>query len=138
MANVNIMRFHTIHVPANLAGQERHLGHQVVGLMPVKEGFCWPAFFFSVFWAIWHKMWLVAAGVVLVNLVAHFLIVLAGASQIVSLLVGFGIAILLGYLANDIRRAKMKRNGYFERDVVIAPDIDSAVRRYVKARYRGR
>ena len=28
----------------------------------VKEGFSWPAFFFSFVWALWSRLWLVAAG----------------------------------------------------------------------------
>ena len=136
------MRFHTIHVPAfepvTFAKGENYLGQQVENIVPVKEGFCWPAFFFLVFWAFWHRLWLVAGSLIAFILVAHFLIVLVGASQVVTLLIGFGLATQLGYLANDFRRAKLKRNRYFERGIVIAPSADAAVRRYVSDLFKGR
>ena len=27
----------------------------------VKDGFSWPAFFFSLIWALWHRLWVLRA-----------------------------------------------------------------------------
>ena len=35
----------------------------------VREGFCWPAAIFTVFWALWHRMWLVAGLLFIAGLV---------------------------------------------------------------------
>ena len=35
----------------------------------VKEGFCWPALLFGPLWALYHRMWVVAAGLVSVGVI---------------------------------------------------------------------
>ena len=48
------MRFYTVHI---LPG-DPDPGDSIV---LVEEGFCWPAFLLSPLWALWHRLWLVAA-----------------------------------------------------------------------------
>jgi hypothetical protein len=51
------MRVYTVHIHPRRRDADG-LGDRDVVL--VKEGFCWPALFFSVIWAIWKGLWLVA------------------------------------------------------------------------------
>ena len=45
----------------------------------VKEGICWPAFLFTFFWALWHRLWLVAALIVAAEIVIEVVLLLTGA-----------------------------------------------------------
>ena len=49
------MRIYTVHLPAAAGdtGEDR-----AAAAVLVKEGFCWPAFFFAPLWALWHRLWL--------------------------------------------------------------------------------
>ena len=136
------MRFHTIHVPSieigNLAECVNRLNNPIDKMVPVKEGFCWPAFFFSLFWAFWHRLWIVGCGLAAVNILVHLLMVRLGSGQFITLAISFGIAVLFGYYANDFRRTKLKQDGYSERCVVLAPNGNKAILRYVNISNRGR
>ncbi len=76
----------------------------------VKEGFCWPALFFSAFWLLWHRMWLVLAGYIVIEV----LLVIAGAliggpiGGVLSLL----FTVLFALEANGLRRWTLERNGW--------------------------
>ena len=68
------MRLYPLHLPAIKPGRVLpdgcRLHHQMADMVPIKEGFCWPALFFSLFWSIWHRLWLVALGLIATNLAA--------------------------------------------------------------------
>lgn len=75
----------------------------------IKEGFCWPAFFFTPFWLLFRRMWLVF----LLHVVASL-----GVGYLASRLPGVGGAIvfLFGVLvaleANNLRRWTLERRGH--------------------------
>ena len=129
------MRFHTIHLPAkNFSTQvrnENHLLRQMDEIVAVKEGFCWPAFLFSLVWATFHRLWLFAFCLLGFCSVTFFTLYQQGAEPSFNLIVFFGIFTLFGYLANDFRRSKLKKDGYLERCVIIAPTVRTAVQRYL-------
>jgi len=97
----------------------------------VKEGFSWPAFVFGIFWALWHRMWLVAIAL------AFFLVVVGAAMDAFGLdpitqgIVSLAVAVLVGAHGNDWRRKKLARLGYRDMGVVAARNIDEALRRYL-------
>lgn len=84
----------------------------------VKEGFCWPAFVFGVFWALWHRMWIAAL------LLAVFMLALAatdgmaGAGALAAVIVEVAVSLLIGFEANDWRRRALARHGFEEVGVV--------------------
>ena len=96
----------------------------------VREGFCFPAFFFSVFWALYHRLWLPAVGIML----AFALIAQLGAHHIISALsVGvlqLMIQVLVGYLAGDWRRKTLAKRGYITTDITAADSLLRAEQRY--------
>ena len=130
------MRFHTIHLPAkNFSTQvqnENHLLCQMDDIVAVKEGFCWSAFLFSLVWATFHQLWLFAFSLMGLCSVTFFTLYQQGAELSFNLIVCFGNFILFGYLANDFRRFKLRRAGYLERGIILAPTVDAAVQRYLK------
>jgi hypothetical protein len=123
------MRLYTIHVPTlkrtgpavGVTGPDR-LGALIEGAVPVKEGFCWPAFFFSILWALWHRLGL---GGILTQL---------GADPVVQTVISVAIAVGVGFLANDLRRRNLARRGLSERAVVASPNGEGAVERYFTGR----
>ena len=136
MGNVKTMRFHTIHLPAtNFCTQvqnENHLLRQMDEIVAVKEGFCWPAFLFSLVWATFHRLWLFAFSLMGLCSVTFFTLYQQGAEPSFNLIVCFGIFVLFGYHANDFRRFKLRRAGYLERGIILAPTVDAAVQRYLR------
>ena len=132
------MRLYTLHVPIinlkRVKQSSNRLQCQLAGTTPVKEGFCWPAFFFSVLWGLWHRLWIVSIVLVLMKVMAIFVTVLTGAGEFVGFVICFGISLLLGYMGNDFRRAKLEQQGFKERGIVPARTADAAIRRYVEIR----
>lgn len=131
------MRFHTIHLPTInpgiLVGEKIPIGSQIENIILVKEGFCWPAFLFTIPWAVWQRLWLVAAGLLGISTITIVVLDWLGADQTVILISYFGIAILFGYHANDFRRNKLEQVGYLERAVVFGTTADAALWRYLTA-----
>lgn len=97
----------------------------------VKEGFCWPAFFFGPFWALSHRMWFTAIGLLSV------VIALGVAESILRLdpmtysAVLVGVAAIIGFSANDWRRNALTVRGWKMEGLSAAPDHDLALRRFI-------
>ncbi len=96
----------------------------------VKEGFSWPAFFFSLIWALWCRLWLAAAGIFLAEFALGAILSLLGADDVTRLIVSLGFAALVGVVGNDIKRWTLFRQGFLQTAVVSAPDRDSAEQRF--------
>ncbi len=118
------MRIYTVHVPK--------IG-PVVRAEAVKEGFSWPAFVFSAFWALWHRLWLAAVLILAATLALGFLIDFVGAHPVIRGAVSAGLALVIGWTANDFRRAKMRKQGFAQRSPIIARTAEAAIRRYFEA-----
>lgn len=99
------------------------------GVVLVKEGFSWPAFFFSLAWALWCRLWLVALGIFLAEVAVNAALATLGADPASQTAVSLGLAAALGFVGNDLKRWALSRRGYVESDIVAAPDGDAAERR---------
>jgi hypothetical protein len=110
-----------------------HLRHS--GLDPdrdivlVKEGFSVPAFLFGSLWAVAKGLWLPVLILLAISLGA--LLATAGLGDAAGLIVDVGIAIIIGYTANDLWRWALDRRGFVEMGVVMGPDPESAWSRFV-------
>jgi hypothetical protein len=98
----------------------------------IKEGFCWTALVFTAVWALWHRMWIVFLALVVAGFGFEVLLALAGADDTVSLAIGLGISLFVGYGANDWRRWTLARRGMTLMGVVAADDADGALHRYIE------
>lgn len=99
----------------------------------VREGFSWAATILSLFWALWHRMWLVAAGLIMIPLLLNGLNWGLGTDQQTTFALGAGFAILTGLFAHDLRRWTLERQGFAEFGVVAGEDEDQALARYLDA-----
>jgi hypothetical protein len=117
------MRIYTVHVRTPAERLDRDI-------LLVKEGFSWPAFFFSVLWALWSRLWLAAAIFLAVEVLwmiaTEWLELEAGLSAVISL----ALAAAIGFVANDLKRSALFRRGYAEVGVVAGPDRDAALQRF--------
>ena len=121
------MHIYTAHLRPHSSAPDRDL-------RIIREGFAYPAALFPLLWALWHRMWLVAALLVATGLAA------GAALQAVSLGAGFSLLIcaavvfLLGLMGNDLRRWTLTRAGWDVAGVVAAPDADAAAHRLMDSR----
>ena len=128
------MRIYTVHIPAPRPGDEPAVADPAEDAVAVKEGFCWPAVFFSVFWALWHRMWGVALGLAVLLAAVSGFGALAGIDDVTGAALSAGVYILIGGFANDVRRWSLGRRGYRERGILLAAGAEAAILRYIARR----
>ncbi|MBK8208847.1 MAG: DUF2628 domain-containing protein [Rhodospirillales bacterium] len=117
------MRMYSVHLRRPLLNPDRDI-------CLVKEGFSWPAFFFSVLWALWCRLWLAAAGIFAAEIALSGVMSLLGADEMTQAAISVGFAVLLGVVANDIKRWSLFRRGFLQVAVVTGEDSDAAERRF--------
>ncbi|NRA88489.1 MAG: DUF2628 domain-containing protein [Rhizobiales bacterium] len=92
----------------------------------IKDGFCWPALFFTPFWLVFRGMWLILVmyiGVTLLfSALAEFNII---APQIVFWL-NIGVSILFAWEANFLRKWTLQRANYRHIGVSLGANIQEA------------
>ena len=104
------------------------------GLVLVKEGFCWLAFFIAIPWALFHRMWAVAGAFAILQV---SLLIVFKVTNV--MLTGQGIALValafaFAFLADELRRNALTRQGYRLEEVVLEQNIDRATQRFLDAR----
>ena len=90
------------------------------------------AFVFGPLWALSHRMWWMA--LILLGLMAglSLLLGLMGMGPEVQSAASLGLAVIIGGMANDWRRAYLARRGFAERGLVGAGDKEAALFRYLE------
>ena len=99
----------------------------------IKEGFCWPAFFFSFLWAFWHGLWFVTIILFFVNVSVYFLLIIFSLNPISQSAGLLGAATMVGLVANDMWRWTLTRRGFADGGLVVARDRDFAEHRFLEA-----
>ena len=116
------MRVYTVHENPVYVDDRR--------IVLVKEGFCWPAFFFTIVWAVYRRVWL-GLGVYIAGLFVMAALEASFASDAgIIYLLNFAFALYVAAEANDWRRRSLVKRGYKEVAVVIAEALEDAERRY--------
>ncbi len=118
------MRIYTVHPPPSFADPDDEP-------LLVKEGFCWPAMYFTVLWAVWHRMWVAAAILFAAGAAIGFAVDALGLDPLSRIAVTLGFGVLVGFHANDWRRRALARRDYEEAGVVAAPRAEAALRRFI-------
>jgi hypothetical protein len=124
-------RIYTVHVRMWSASSDREA-------VFVREGFSWGAFFFSVLWALWYRMWFAALIVFALSVALSLLTEILEIDQVVSAVAGAVFALIVAWEANDWRRRALERRGYLNVGVVAAPDLVEAERRFFAKPIPGR
>ena len=97
----------------------------------VKEGFCWPAFFLSVLWALWNRLWLAAALFLSAQVLVNLGVYLFRPDPLGQGILSLGLAVIFGYVANDLRQQKLSRQGFALSAVVNGKNSDQAYSRFL-------
>jgi len=107
------------------------------GLRPnlalVKDGFSWPAAVFGFIWALVIGAWDVALVLLGVQIIAGVLVPLLIGDPTSQTVVQLGVSVVIGLIANELRRWSLDRRGLYEDAVVTAHDKEEAERRYLDA-----
>jgi hypothetical protein len=117
------MRIYTVHIDPLSAAADREA-------ILVKEGFAWPAFLFSFAWALWHGMWWVALGLVALEVALGAAFQVLEVAPELELAIQIGAALIIGFVANDLRRMSLDRRGFAETAIVAGADQEAATQRY--------
>jgi hypothetical protein len=100
----------------------------------VKEGFSGPALVFTVFWALWHRMWIVAAVMLCLIAAVSLLAEWSGLAEDVIAIVNLAIGLIIGFEAASIRGWSLLRSGFAETGVVQAATLEEAELKYYLGR----
>ena len=120
------MRTYTVHL-------RRHGSLRESDMVLVKEGFCWPAAFLGLVWALWHRLWLVAVILLAANVVLALATSMAGFGSQVQGAISVGFAVIVGFVANDLRRWATERRDLSLAGVVSARRLEDAERTFLES-----
>jgi len=96
----------------------------------VRDGFSFWAFLVAPIWMLWHRMWLVLLGYVVVLGAVDTALAVIGASRTAMSVVGLFIALLIGLEASTLRRFSLRRRRFRNVGVVSGADREDAERRF--------
>jgi len=122
------MRVYTAHIRVGSAAPDEDA-------VLVKEGFCWPAFLFTLLWALFHRLWWVLLGLFVVGLALSLALEALALHPLIEGAAMLGYQLIIGYVANDLRRWTLARRGFEQVAVVAAPDRAAAEQRFFAARF---
>lgn len=117
------MRFYTVHL-------RRPLHDPTADVVLIKEGFSWPAFFFAGVWALVNRLWLVALALIGLDLATALATPVLGLHPFVVGVVGLGLACIVGFVGNDLKRWTLEGRGFGQAAVVAGRDRDAALERF--------
>jgi hypothetical protein len=124
---------YTVHQKADAKPE----GPSDIGTRFVKDGFSWPAFYLTVFWLLWHRIWLaffcISAAYLLLAILVGAAKLPSGLSVLLLLLLSFWV----GLEGNNLWRSALARRGYREIADVAADSIDEASYRFFSHGHQG-
>ena len=100
----------------------------------VPEGFSWGALAFTVLWALWHRMWMVAA---LLFALTSVLTVAANLELLgsgLAALLNFGIALIFAFEARNLQVKSLERVGFRRSGLIQASNNEAAELLYFAGR----
>jgi hypothetical protein len=99
----------------------------------VRDGFYFWAFLFGPLWMLWRRLWLVTVLYLVVIAALETGLWAMNAPGSAHFVVGFLLALLIGFEAGSLRRWTFTRRGWKNLGVVVADDLESAERRFFAA-----
>jgi hypothetical protein len=122
------MKVYTVHEPRKLTGDPVRDAERFVF---VRDGFHVWAFLLGPLWMLWHRMWLVLLGYVVLSAAVQAGLWALGAPSVARWGVGFLIALLVGFEAATLRRWTLRKRTNV--GVVVGRDREDAERRFFDA-----
>ena len=122
------MRIYTVHINPRKK-------HPYENPVFIEESFNWYAFIFRGFWALYQKLWLLALVAFAFEGAVGYLNYYQLLHPLALFALQIGFYAFLGFQANDIRRNKLKKQGYVVSDIVTGSDLVGAEQRYFERYY---
>jgi Protein of unknown function (DUF2628) len=116
-------RIYTVHVRAWAASDDRDA-------VFIREGFSWGAFFFSVIWALVHRMWLAAVVMLAASVALDIATDLLDLDIVTETAFAVALALIFGWEANDWRRRALERRGFVTAGIVAGRNRLEAEQRF--------
>ena len=92
----------------------------------VAEGFSWGAFVFTVLWALWHRMWMVAALLFALSAALTVAVNLEFLGSGFAALLHFGVALIYAFEARNLQVMSLERAGFRRTGLIQASNRDAA------------
>jgi hypothetical protein len=102
----------------------------------VKEGFAPAALVFTVLWALWHRMWVVAASLFALLVAISLSVSLGGLSPVIGSLLELGVGMIFGWEARRLWVMSLERAGYRQTGLIEASNQEAAELAYFASRPR--
>ena len=99
----------------------------------VRDGFYFWAFLLGPLWMLWRRLWLVTLLYFAVAIGVQIGLWALDASDTVTFVVWFLLALLTGFEAGTLRRWTLSRRGWKNLGVVVGEDMETAERRFFAA-----
>lgn len=122
------MAVYTVHGPASYYGTDVRTAPEQ--LVFVRDGFYFWAFVASIFWLLWHRLWLATFGYLVITMAAEIAMWSFGVGSGARFVVMAVIALLVGLEAGSLRRWKLSRRKWRQLDIVVADSEEAAERRF--------
>ena len=117
------MRIYTVHINPSKK-------HPYETPIFVEEHFNVFAFVFREFWAFYHRIWSVGIALLGFRFLAVVAMQLHWVGVIPTFAVTLGIMLWMGFTGNDLRREKLKKQGFITVDIVTSDNLVGAEQRY--------
>jgi hypothetical protein len=114
--------------------QFKILKHPAGEVQAIKQGWCWPAFFFSFIWAILGKMWSLGFGVLGLMFGLGLIVGFSGAGEEGDVIingVSFVVNIIFGINGNKWRENNLVSRGYEPKSTVTASNKEGAIALFI-------
>jgi Protein of unknown function (DUF2628) len=121
------MTVYTVHQPRPRKGETTADPDRFVF---VRDGFYFWAFLLGPLWMLWHRLWLVLVLYVAGTTALQVGLWRLGVSDGIKFAIGVLIALLVGFEAASLRRWTLGRRRWNNVGLVVAPDLESAERRF--------
>src|SRR5262245_45074141 len=100
------MAIYTVHEPPPRRGRA---DSDPTRIAFVRDGFSFWAFLLGPLWMLWHRLWLVLLGYIVIEIVLYVGLTFAGAPEGARALASFLVALLVGLEASTLRRWTLSR-----------------------------
>ena len=102
----------------------------------LKQGWSWPAFFFSSIWALVKKLWVIGACVLAFFVVLGSILGAVGVDQTIinmmAYLIGIPVNVIFGLKGNSWREKALLSRGYEYKDTLTAANPEGAIALFLK------
>lgn len=102
----------------------------------VKEGFAPAALVFTVLWALWHRMWVVAATLFAVLVAISLSVNFFDLDAMMASLLEIAISVIFGFEARKLWIMSLERSGYRQAGLIVASNREAAELAYFANRPR--